>query len=32
MKESPSEDKTLIFKENMWHNAINEEEIYEIIP
>jgi acylglycerol lipase len=32
MEKSPSTDKTLIYRENMWHNVIQEEEIEEIIP
>lgn len=32
MRDSPSLDKTMIYKENMWHNIILEEEIEEILP
>ena len=32
MELSPSLDKTLIWKDNMWHNVILEEEFETILP
>ena len=32
MNQSPATDKTMIFKDKMWHNVIMEEEIEDIIP